>query len=518
MMFNLNSLTGENTQPEKHELQDLRKKRDEYAVDIRKKKRDEILYKKRNKNLDIDQQLQGGNISTGAHNLVADQELKALIDQWLKKNYDVSELLQLVEAANSNDRAKQHYGVIGLRKILSNEQGPPIQAVIDANMVPRLIQFMQNEKEAHLQLEAAWALTNVASGTTPQTQSIIDKGGIPCFIKLLRANRIEVAEQAIWAIGNIAGDSATFRDLILKYSGLEPLLAIVNSTQNKGIIKHGTWAISNLCRGKPLPKLELVEKAIPTLSAVIQKESDPDVLTDAAWALSYLSRTNAKAAELVSTGIIPALVKHLDSNHLALVIPCLRTLGNIVTGPEDQTNLVLQVPDFLPKLYQLLFNKKKAVKREACWTISNITAGTADQIHCVMGNNVYVEKIIEIALSDIPEVQREAVWILSNATKSCRPEQVELMIHQGVMECMIRLLDVEDAKTVEVILEGLSNILDWGAVIANRTGSKDNAFLVELENKGAVAKIEKLQTHPQHEVYQKALKILENHFELENAL
>lgn len=36
-----------------------------------------------------------------------------------------------------------HYGVIGLRKILSVEDGPPIQMVIDANMVPRLLEFIK---------------------------------------------------------------------------------------------------------------------------------------------------------------------------------------------------------------------------------------------------------------------------------------------------------------------------------------------------------------------------------------
>ncbi len=77
------------------------------------------------------------------------------------------------------------------------EQGPPIQPIIDANLVPKLIQFMQNDDEPHLQLEAAWALTNIASGTTHQTQSIIDKGGIPCFIKLLTSQRMEVAEQVL---------------------------------------------------------------------------------------------------------------------------------------------------------------------------------------------------------------------------------------------------------------------------------------------------------------------------------
>lgn len=34
----------------------------------------------------------------------------------------------------------------------------------------------------------------------------------------------EVREQAIWALGNIAGDHHTYRDTILSYSGIFPLI------------------------------------------------------------------------------------------------------------------------------------------------------------------------------------------------------------------------------------------------------------------------------------------------------
>ena len=57
-----------------------------------------------------------------------------------------------------------HVGVFGIRKILSVNV-PPIQLIIDSNLINPLIEFMQNNKYPRLQVEAAWALTNVASGT-----------------------------------------------------------------------------------------------------------------------------------------------------------------------------------------------------------------------------------------------------------------------------------------------------------------------------------------------------------------
>jgi len=56
-----------------------------------------------------------------------------------------------------------------------------------------------------VQFEAAWALTNIASGSPTQTRAVVKAGAVGPFVKLLSVKHVNVAEQAVWALGNIAG-------------------------------------------------------------------------------------------------------------------------------------------------------------------------------------------------------------------------------------------------------------------------------------------------------------------------
>lgn len=483
---------------------EIRRQREDNLVGIRKAKREENLMKKRREKMGA-----GSSFGdAGDYGSMTESNTPGGLHATL-----TARLPQMVAGVFSNEVNEQVCATLEFRRLLSIERNPPIEEVIRQNVVPRFVEFLKNDNHPQLQFEAAWALTNIASGTSTHTEVVIDHGAVPVFVHLLNSPNDDVREQAVWALGNIAGDSAVCRDLVLEHGALDPLLLQLTADSKVTMLRNATWTLSNLCRGKPAPNFDLVKPALGTLAHLIFFD-DEEVLTDSCWALSYLSDgTNEKIKAVVESGVVKRLVELLLHQNVSVQTPSLRTVGNIVTGDDMQTQFVINV-SALPCLLNLLNSPKKSIRKEACWTISNITAGNKDQISAVIEANC-IPPLIQILANADFDVKKEAAWAISNATSGGTPDQIKYLVENGCITPLCNLLTVHDARIVSVALEGLENILRVGQKDKDSSGAEYNDYAQQIEAVGGLDKMEALQQHSNQDVYEKAVRILEQFFIIE---
>merc|ERR1712137_947656 len=80
--------------------------------------------------------------------------------------------------------------------------------IIEAGGVEPLKKLFQNHSNKEIQFEAAWSLTNIASGNEAQCQVLIDAGIMPLVVEKIREwngnpDDKMLIEQSIWCLGNL---------------------------------------------------------------------------------------------------------------------------------------------------------------------------------------------------------------------------------------------------------------------------------------------------------------------------
>mmetsp|Transcript_36856 Transcript_36856/g.68525 ORF Transcript_36856/g.68525 Transcript_36856/m.68525 type:complete len:529 (+) Transcript_36856:37-1623(+) len=460
---------------------DSRRRRGETTIQLRKQQKEEGLAKRRNIMI---------------NNFVADQSSTS--------EAPPSKFSDLMIKLNSNDLTAMLEGIRAFRKALSVESNPPVQECIDVGAVPIFVQFLQLEHNTDIQFEAAWALTNIAS--TERTQVVVDSGAITHLVKQLMSGDANVREQCAWCLGNVAGDCASYRDIILTCGGLEPLIKNVLNPENVSLLRNCVWTLSNLCRGKPQPDLRVIQPAFEAISVLLNNCGDQQTIVDACWALSYLSDgTNERIQQCVEFNVVPQLIQMIASGQTQAVVPALRTLGNIVSGEDHQTQVVVD-GGALPVVVPLLSHSKKNIRKEACWMLSNIAAGNKSQVNSLVNTpSLLSQVLLQTSSSTEWDVRKEAAWVISNIATGGSKSNVLKLIENNAIEPLCDLLDVAEVRILLVSMEALESILRHG-----EAAKIDCAVLID-ESEG-VDKLELLQEHENEDVYNRAVKILETYF------
>ncbi|KAJ0983913.1 hypothetical protein J5N97_002269 [Dioscorea zingiberensis] len=444
-------------------------RRRQHAVTIGKERREALI---RNKRLcrdgvdDNEDSLEGS--------MIIDEEKSTLDTQ---ASQIVGALKSVVHLHGKEAAQKKGEILRDLRRLLSKSEAPPIEAAIHAGAIPILVQCLSFGTPDEQLLEAAWCLTNIVAGELEETKSLLP--ALPLLIAHLgEKSSLPVAEQCAWALGNVAGEGEEMRSVLLAQGALLPLARLMLSNKSS-TARTAAWALSNMIKG-PDPKAatELI-KVDGVVDSIVRhlKKGDDELATEVAWVVVYLSALSETAVRLmVKSNIVELLVGRLTaSESLPLLIPVLRSLGNIVAGDAYITDNFLVVgsnvtDNAITSLVKCMSSENRGLKKEATWVLSNLAAGSIEHKRLIF-TSAATPLLIHLLSSAPFDVRKEAAFALGNLCvapiESVGQPNIILdhlvsIVHQGCLSGFISLVkspDIEGARLglqfLELVLRGM---------------------------------------------------------------
>ncbi|ORZ17058.1 armadillo-type protein [Absidia repens] len=470
------------------------------SVEIRKETRKKFLDKRR--------ALTSSRYMDGSEDTLADQSQN---ETELHKQME-----DFVKAINTNDVEQQYTAFTYLRKLISMEENSLIQQVIDADIVLKVVEALESTHEL-LQYESLWIIINVASGSSTQTEVVIQAGAIPVLVKILSSDTIKVKELAAWALGNIAGNDPESRDCVLEHGALVPLLAILREHGGISMARIVSWVLLNLCRGLTAQSnWDIISPTVASMTKLLY-HSDEFILSNLCWVLHIIiAGKDERIQTLVDSMVCGRLVELLAYPSIDVQVAALHLVGVITSGTDVQTQVTINC-GALPALSLLLGGNEANLRKLACWVLSNITGGNSAQLQAVIENNIIPLLTRALADGDL-NIRNEACWAIVNATfiGLKTPRHIDYMVSHGCIKALCDVLAIKDNRTILLALKGLENILLVGYLDRGLDFSEPNWYAVLVEQWGGVDSLQLLQTSDNKVICKKAYEIYDIFFSDDN--
>jgi hypothetical protein len=332
---------------------------------------------------------------------------------------------ELIRALRSLIPRHQHTGALGIRRMLYLRRTALIYDITASGAVPLLARLLGSGVAPRAKFEAAWALAIVASCFTltrvlhTHVQCVANTpGAIKGIVSLLGSTgRHDACYDAVQALGNIAGVSSAFRDLLFESGVVAAMVNVVSRINVPKMLRRSVaWTISQLCF--PKTPLATIAAAIPFL---IEMSRSPDGGFPDIGMQGLLSITSGGDCDGISAviehGALPVIMRRLSSTNNTVGdfdAQAGYCLGNIVEGNERHIAQAVEhgaIPALCTMWRKRWLTHNRGSKPIVLRILAKIATGNMDHIHALLQAGVLDLMAVDLSSDELRQEYQRTVRI-----------------------------------------------------------------------------------------------------------
>ncbi|XP_056868917.1 outer dynein arm-docking complex subunit 2 isoform X1 [Takifugu flavidus] len=299
-----------------------------------------------------------------------------------------------------------------------------------------------------------------------QTEGIMED-----LVKNLSRNNDELQMYCANAIFKCAEDEKT-QELVLKHSGLQPLVSLLSKSDNKELLAAATGAIwkCSISR-KNVDKFQEYD-TLSTLVGLLSEQPE-EVLVNVVGALGEFARIPANKVTIRKCGGIKYLINLLTETNKELLFNVTKAVGACATDKESMA--IIDQHDGVRLVWSLLKNPCPNVQSSAAWALCPCIEHAKDageKVRSVVGG---LELIGNLLKSTNKEVHTSICAAIARISKDM--ENLALLTDYGVVPLLAKLTNTTDNRLRHHLAEAIEHCCLYGS---NRASFGDAGAVAHL--------------------------------------
>ena len=473
-----NLLEERNKKFQKSDLTIEQSKRQQFSVQLRKKKRIENAIQNRVKEKAIEIEL-GPTDS-------CEENMEDLFDPVIQDYNSVVESLY----SENNDELMQKLDIL---VIVTKTDENIRYLLINSGIVPALKRLSGSSFPATIRNYALWVFSNLCASNLKQVINfLIEEQMIEFFISILRTEGSELVEYALMGLFNFAAESEDVFISIMEKDFLGHLQRILKDFYKEKILLIYCWGLLNLVHFES--HLSLTQsQIILDLCEKLLKFPNVDVKSKAFHVIANLIRSDNDKIELFLNSS-SVLILYDEIQNPGCQTEIIRICSNICSGTNSQTQRILD-KGLLDLLWASVNSDNNELPYFIYFALSNIAGGSIEQLKLLTSHPIFYSSFNGL-LSPNDKVKIESSYIVKHYLTHATEQMKSNLLNAQFVAGIITALQYPDPLFICNLLTVFEEFI--------KVKGKQDFYLNEYDKV-----VEQLETHQNPQIYEKCLKILD---------